>query len=250
MKVRGLTKFRFNLWFYFVLYTLIIIAFMWVFQLVLYETLYQREKFNDLADIGEELSDKMNYEGNIDGSVINEWLNSAVAASEAGITSYLVSNNDGETVIETIYSGYVNSDISKRDTEEISLDGNHTSAIGSGSSSGGAAPSSGGSAPNNASGEISISEQKEAVVVSAVQKFSSSDSKYLTYTDSEGEENYLVYGTAVRNEYFNGNLVLLTTDLTLRENVRVIQIQLVVVSVFVIVLGFFLSMYISSRISK
>lgn len=226
---------------------------MWVFQLVLYETLFQREKFNDLADIGGELSDKLNYEGDIDGSVINEWLNSAIAASEAGISSYLVNENDnGDMVIATIYSGYVNSDISKRDTEEIPVgQGPVHSATGSSSNSSSAGSSaSTGDNQHSASGEISLTEQKEAVVVNAVQKFERDNSGYLTYTDSDGDENFLVYVTGVENEYFNGYLVLLTTQLTLQENVRVIQIQLIVVSIFVILLGFFLSMYISSRIAK
>ena len=82
MKPQKFIKFRYSLWFYFVLFTLIIISFLWVFQLVLYENLYQRRKFEDLNEIGGELSQKLNTEGEITGNVINEWNISASSASE------------------------------------------------------------------------------------------------------------------------------------------------------------------------
>ena len=276
MKARRLAKFRFNLWFYFVLYTLIIIAFMWAFEIVLYETLYQREKFNDLNELGEELSGKLNHKGNVDGNVINEWLNLAIEASEAGISSYLVSVGDNDKVsIETIYSGYINSDISKRDTEEVSLDagsGNNSASSGNDSSndyssdedasfedSGSAVPSQGSEEiENSSSGEnqnssdrVSLTEKKETVILDAVNRISDNDTdEFLSYIYGKDSDTYLVYAKEVKNNYFKGYLVMMTTELTLRENIMVIQLQLLIVSAVVIVVGFFLSMYISSRVAK
>ena len=260
MKARRLAKFRFNLWFYFVLYTLIIVAFMWVFEIVLYETLYQREKFNDLTDMGEELSGKLNHEGNIDGNVINDWLNSAIAANEAGISSYLVRIGDNdEMIIETIYSGYVNSDLTKLDTGEISLDTVGGPAQSSSSSE--APDSSSAQDPISSSGDsgsdeqsssetISLIESKGPVISDAISRFSKAQNDYISYIYGEDPDTYLVYVTKAKNVFFDGYLVMMTTEQTLRENVKVIQLQLIIVSIVVIIVGFFLSMYISSRVSK
>lgn len=259
MKPQKFTKFRYSLWFYFILFTLVMVAFLWVFQIVLYENLYQRDKFDDLTEIGGELSGDLNTENEINGNVINEWLDSAIAASELGISSYLVSRADNdELVIETIYSGYVNSDISNKDTDEVDLDEKKNSQSGEQSSVGSSEQSADISASEDQTSvkssqeRVSLSDRKEVVISAAVSKMSQThtqDHLAYTYTDADGE-NYLVYVSPVTNRIFNGFLVMVTTELTLKENVRIIQLQLLAVSIVVILIGFFLSMYISSRISK
>lgn len=248
MKQQKFTKFRYSLWFHFIIFTLVIVALLWVFQIVLYETIYQRRKFEDLTDIGVELAEKLNTDGNIDGNDINEWLNSAIAASELGISSYLVSKNENdELVIETIYSGYVNSDVSTHDTDPIDLDEKPNSPADSSSQNEGSSDS----LKSSEKKSISINERKEVVVSNAVLKMASSKEKYLTYSDKDDlNENYLVYVSHVENSLIKGDLVMMTTELTLEENVSVIQIQLLIVSIVVVIIGLFLSMYISSRVSK
>lgn len=254
MKQQKFTKFRYSLWFHFIIFTLVIVALLWVFQIVLYETIYQRRKFDDLTDIGVELSGKLNIEGDIDGDVINEWLNSAIAASELGISSYLVSKNEkDDLVIETIYSGYVKSDVSNNNSEEVDLD-DKTKTQSDGSSQDIVNVDKEGDVSGDNSSDkksLSLSEKKEIVVSNAVQKISSSKERYLTYSYTDDQsESYLVYVCPVENALFKGDLVMMTTQLTLEENVKVIQLQLVIVSIVVVFIGFFLSMYISSRVSK
>ena len=256
MKKQKFTRFRYSLWFNFILFTLVIVALLWVFQLVLYETVYQRKKFSDLTDIGTELSDKLNGKTEIDGNVINDWLTSAITASELGIKSYLVSKTDGdELVFETIYSGYVNSDISHHDIGEVDLDEKkNQSGDGSSSDTSSVNNNSSDSEEQNVSGDgsISLTETDEAAIISnAFRKMANSKDKYLTYTDTDdNEESYLVFVSPVMNSFFEGDLVMLTTEKTLKENVEVIQLQLLIVSIVVIFVGFFLSMYISSRVAR
>ena len=258
MKPQKFTKFRYSLWFYFIIFTLVIVAFLWVFQLVLYENLYQRRKFNDLEEIGTELSQKLNTKGEIDGNVINEWLNSAIAASELGISSYLVSRAEsGDLIIETIYSGYVNSDISNRDTDPVDVDEKKysadTSAQSSSQTSADEEQSSGSGSAGQSSSvrSLSLSEKKEIIISNAVQKIDASTETDLAYSDKDSDDDgYLVYVSDVENTVFKGALVMITTELTLKENVKVIQLQLLAVSVGVVLIAFFLSMYISQRVSK
>ena len=205
MKPQKFIKFRYSLWFYFVLFTLIIISFLWVFQLVLYENLYQRRKFEDLNEIGGELSQKLNTEGEITGNVINEWNISASSASELGIISYLASRNENDKlVIEAFYSGYYNDD--QRDTDIVDLDDKKNESSQSSASQGGA-QSSDEQQPNSAinpagSKEISTTEKMETIISNAVLKMSQNyNETHLSYIYSESEGDYLVYVAPVENRF-------------------------------------------------
>ena len=52
-------KLRYNMWFYFIIFTLVIICTVWLFQVFFWETYYQKIKVESLKEYGEELTDSV-----------------------------------------------------------------------------------------------------------------------------------------------------------------------------------------------
>ena len=66
MKRKGLAKLKYNIWFYFILFSLIITIITWVFQILLFDIIYQKRRFDTLESMGGELSKRLNTELDID----------------------------------------------------------------------------------------------------------------------------------------------------------------------------------------
>ena len=78
MKVKKLAKLQYNLWYYFILFTVIFVAFIWVVQILLFSGFYQQKKYNTLKDTGQKLSDALNTDEEVTDVLIGRWLNLAI----------------------------------------------------------------------------------------------------------------------------------------------------------------------------
>lgn len=248
MKNKKLTRLRYNLWLYFIVFTLIIIIIVWIFQILLFESIYQQKKYNSLIENGDELRELLNVEGEINDDVIESWLTKAVDANEAGIFSYLAYFNGSELKVESIYSGFVN-------LKNESPENGTISDISSVESNSSKQPSSNGTTFPSVSNR-SVDEQslvKEAIkrLDKAIAENDQTNNIIIYKHSAENEESYYIYATKVSNENLpSGYLVLRTSQQTLVETVSIIQSQLIIVTVFVIIIAFFISWYISDRVSR
>lgn len=104
MKVKKLAKLKYNIWFYFILFAVGIFALIWVFQIVLFDGIYQQKKFNDLKDKGNYISRQFNTSEEVTSATLNTWIKETIDLAEQGYSLYLVDYVDGVIMgIETIY---------------------------------------------------------------------------------------------------------------------------------------------------
>lgn len=213
MKKKIFSKLRYNLWLFFIMFAILIIVLLWVFQIVLFDNIYQNDKNNTIIKTGQDLSNKIN-DG--DESSINEWLDTSIRASEKGIVSYIVSKNGtnyNEITYESIYSSFFDSQVSM--TEEQKND--------------------------------------QSLISNSLYKFDneSNSAEYICYRYNDDNGGGYVYVTKVSNSIVgNSYLVLKSSQQSLVETISVIQRQLIIVTLCIIVISFFLSWYISGKLSK
>lgn len=232
MKVKKLAKLQYNLWYYFILFTVIFVAFIWVVQILLFSGFYQQKKYNTLKDTGQKLSDALNTDEEVTDALIGRWLNLAINANETGIVTYIAYVADGKLNIETIYSGYVNKD----SVPDSSADSSGT-------------PSD--SSSSNPSYDFAKTE--EELVNDLINKLNRSSATYLCdkiEPDNTGENSYFVYVTRVKNRNVDGYLVLKSSQGSLAETVSVMQLQLIIITGCVVVVSFFLSLYMSKKLAR
>lgn len=228
MKVKKLAKLQYNLWFYFILFTVIFVAFIWVVQILLFSGIYQQKKYNTLKDTGEKLFEALNTDEEISDALIGRWLNLAINANETGIVTYIAYVADGSLKIETIYSGYVNDDSASN-----SLDNS--------------------SDTSSSDSTYDFAKTEEELVNELINKFNRSSSTYLCdkiQPDNTGENSYFVYITSVKNRNVDGYLVLKSSQGSLVETVGVMQLQLIIITGCVVVVSFFLSLYMSKKLAR
>ena len=239
MKKKGLTKLKYNIWFYFILFSLIITVVTWVFQILLFDIIYQKRRFDTLESTGGKLSARLNTDVKIDEATINTWLSLAVDANEAGIFTYLAYFENDKLVVNTIFSGYSSYyGDGEQDTEDKVVDSTTP-------------PSS-----NLPSVDENTNHNPQASYPIEVISFAISELENGT-TDfvcdrTQASGNFFYYATRVTNQTMpNGGYLIITSAQTfLQETVKVIQVQLIVVSVVVIILSLFISLYIANKISK
>ena len=232
MKVKKLAKLQYNLWYYFILFTVIFVAFIWVVQILLFSGFYQQKKYNTLKDTGQKLSDALNTDEEVTDALIGRWLNLAINANETGIVTYIAYVADGKLNIETIYSGYVNKD-----------------SVPDSSADSSAGPSD--SSSQNPSYDFAKTE--EELVNDLINKLNRSSATYLCdkiEPDNTGENSYFVYVTRVKNRNVDGYLVLKSSQGSLAETVSVMQLQLIIITGCVVVVSFFLSLYMSKKLAR
>ncbi len=244
MKAKKLGKLRYNIWLYFILFALVIVALTWVFQLLLFDTIYQQDKYENLLETGQELSNVLNTDADITPETVNTWIPLAVDANEAGVSTYLARYDEkAQLYIATIFSELSpNYDGSNQDTTEKPID-----PIIEGSTQ------YGGSAKNDPSKESIISSPSISNLINQIiTEYEKSGDEFLCdRLNIESDDGYFYFISRVSNPLMsNGYLVLTTSQQSLRETVQVIQLQLVIVTVVVIIASFFLAMYIAFRLSK
>lgn len=232
MKVKKLAKLQYNLWYYFILFTVIFVAFIWVVQILLFSGFYQQKKYNTLKDTGQKLSDALNTDEEVTDALIGRWLNLAINANETGIVTYIAYVADGKLNIETIYSGYVNKD---------SVPDSSADSSGNPSDSSSQNPS------------YDFAKTEEELVNDLINKLNRSSATYLCdkiEPDNTGENSYFVYVTRVKNRNVDGYLVLKSSQGSLAETVSVMQLQLIIITGCVVVVSFFLSLYMSKKLAR
>lgn len=225
MKTKKLAKLRYNMWFYFIVFAISLLAIVWLFQLLLFDRIYYNKKIETLENYGGNLSQMLNSD-DINAEQLNLWLNTAVEANEAGIFPYLANYNNGELQIETIYSSFV----------------------------GGA---------NQASAKVDFelmanadSDKKELtdvqIVADAVYKLNADkNKKSICYRFDRNTAGLYVYASTVSNSLMkSGYLVLVTNRQSLVDTINIIQSQLIIISIFVVIVSFFISWYISAKLSR
>lgn len=232
MKVKKLAKLQYNLWYYFILFTVIFVAFIWVVQILLFSGFYQQKKYNTLKDTGQKLSDALNTDEEVTDALIGRWLNLAINANETGIVTYIAYVADGKLNIETIYSGYVNKDSVPDSSADLSAGSSDSSS-------------------QNPSYDFAKTE--EELVNDLINKLNRSSATYLCdkiEPDNTGENSYFVYVTRVKNRNVDGYLVLKSSQGSLAETVSVMQLQLIIITGCVVVVSFFLSLYMSKKLAR
>ena len=226
MKARKLTKLKYNIWFYLVVYALLIVSIVWIFQILLFDMIYQQRRLKSIKSTGDELSALMNVDDEITDSVISSWLTKAVTANEAGIFTYVAHYNDkGQLIVETIASEYLSYE-----------------------ASGGQTSSETSPTEQNKTG---VSQRVLQIVQTAITELDLSKSSFICDKQNfEADDGCFYYVSRVSNRATNGYLVLISTLQALTETIRVIQSQLIVDSIVVIIISFFVAMYIATKLSK
>ncbi len=122
MKVKKLAKLKYNIWFYFILFAVAIFALIWVFQIVLFDGIYQQHKFNNLRDKGNNISAQFNTNDEVTQETLNSWVKQTIDLAEQGYALYLVDYVDGNVLdIDPIYGDqFAMSDFSESEMAVIS----------------------------------------------------------------------------------------------------------------------------------
>ncbi len=219
MKIKAdLKKLKYNIWTYFILYTVIMIFAIWILQVVFMDGYYQRVKQIALEKTGGELSLMMNTE-TADNDHIDKWVSTAVKANETGVLTYLCRFEEGgdELIKESIYSYFLREDYKPLvvGTDEL---------------------------------------RNSLLFEESVLKLDNSGKQSLCFyyenaNSSSSEKSFCVYVTRVSNDLGDSYLFLISPKAALAENISVIQIQLAIVTVAVIVISFVLSWVIATKLS-
>lgn len=224
MKVKRLAKLQFNLWYYFILFTVIFVAFIWVVQILLFSGIYERQKYDTLQSVGESLSEKLNTD-DITESVVGDWISAAIDANETGISTYLAEFKEEKLTISTIFSGLIGNTGSGNDKTADGTDGDDSNDL----------------------------AKEEELVGEAIAKLNATQDKFVCYkntSDSTGENSCFLYATKVENGVIDGFLVLKSSQNSLIETISVIQLQLIITTGCVVIVSFFLSLYMSKKLAK
>ena len=223
MKVKRLAKLQYNLWYYFILFTVIFVAFIWVVQILLFSGIYERKKYETLQTVGNGLSEKLNTD-EVTESVVGDWISAAIDANETGISTYLAEFKEDKLTISTIFSGLIGETGGDKDSSD-NTDGEDSSDLAT----------------------------EEELVGEAIAKLNASKEKFVCYknsSDSTGENSFFLYATTVENSVIDGFLVLKSSQNSLVETISVIQLQLIITTGCVVVVSFFLSLYMSKKLAK
>lgn len=212
MKTPKLTKLRFSIWFYFLLFTLVLVLVMWVVQLFLFDSFYQGEKEQSTRRAGVEMTEQFNVEGEVTQVMFNAWMKKTIDLAEDGYSLYLAKFENGKVSFETIYgaSGIIDDE------------------------------------------ESNFSTAEQEIVSYGITSYLSGTSDYVLekYT-YDSADSYYVFTSKIKNQRFGEvYLIISTGQRSLNESIGAIQLQFIIVTAILLVLSFFLSMYISNKLSK
>ncbi|MDY4187582.1 MAG: HAMP domain-containing sensor histidine kinase [Candidatus Borkfalkiaceae bacterium] len=218
MKIKtNFNTLKYNIWTYFILYTVIMILVIWILQVVFMDGYYQSVRQRELEKTGGELALMMNTDAP-DNDNIDKWVATAVNANEAGMHTYLCHEENGELVKESIYSYFLHGDY-----KPVNV------------------------GPEELRGSFLFDE--------SILKLDSSEKSSICYyytgdNKSGGEKTFCVYLTRVSNELGDYYLFLISPRTSLSEAISVMQFQLIIVTVVVIVISFILAWVIATRLSE
>ncbi len=231
MKPKILAKLKYTIWFYLVVFALLIVAIVWVFQILLFDTVYQQKKIETVRKLGDNLSASMNTDAAVTDSMVSDWLEYAINANEAGVFTFVAYYDDkGKLQAKSIPSAcadYVAAYPSDRDDSGFSE------------------PLFGGT------DNVLTEDKAMSVIQSVITIFDASKASYLCEKqNSSADDGYFYYVTNVKNPKFKGYVVLISTLSSITDTIKVIQSQLVIDSVVVIIVSFFVALYLAIKLSK
>lgn len=234
MKAKKLSKLKYNIWFYLVIFALLIVAIVWIFQILLFDMIYQQRKMNSINTLGGEMATLMNTDEVTDDTV-SGWLTNAVRANEAGIFAYLSYYDENkELKIETVVSQYADFEADKNLSYKPIFDESEFNEL-----------------LETGTNDDVKTKRLVQIVQNAISKLEMSAAPFICDKDNiDTKDGYFYYVARVTNPTMNGYLVLVSTFQQLSETIRVIQSQLIVDSAIVIIISFFVAMYIATRLSK
>lgn len=217
MKVGNLRQLKYNIWMYFILYTLVIIIVLWVLQIVFLDSFYQKVRYNNLIERGNEIADSMNVEV-VTNEDIDDWINSYVSANESGVFSYLAHYDDGRLIVESPYSAFLPS-TSKPQT-------NGPSGV-----------------ENSLIFENAIKQLNSGIEI---------QNGYICdyFYGNDNTTQFCVYASAIKNSLGESYLIMIASNESLNETISIIQYQLVIVTLIVVFISFILAWAISNKLAE
>lgn len=218
MKLTNLRRMRYFIWLYFILYTLVIILSMWIFQIVFLDSFYQRIRYNNLEKAGNSLAKDMNVD-KVTNEKVDEWINKTISANSSGIYTYLVYRDEnGQRVVESPYSFFL----------------------------------PGGNAPTTNGPDYLRNSTVFDDVIKRLNSGTELQSGYLCdyFTSADENTHFCVYATNISNELGEFCLFMISDNESLNETLTVIQYQLIIVTVAVVILSFFLAWTIATKLSE
>jgi len=216
MKIGNLRRMRYFIWLYFILYTVVIILSMWIFQIVFLDSFYQRMRYANLEKVGNKLADSMNCE--VTDERVEDWITQAISANSSGIYTYLVYRDEkGQKVVESPYTAFL-------------PEGSSSTSIG----------------PEYLKNSTVFDE-----VLKRLNSGSELQSGYLCdyFTSNDGKTQFCVYAKNVSNNLGEFCLFMISDKESLNETLSVIQYQLIIITVIVVFLSFFLAWAIATKLS-
>lgn len=229
LKSKRLTTLKYNIWFYLVIFALLIVAIVWIFQILVFDMVFQQRKLTSVNEVGEKLSSLMNIEDEITEQLVSKWLMVSVDANESGIFSYICHYDDEDRLsVATVTSYYSNLDIFSDESKE-KID----------------------AVDRENYGGDALGEEVSDIVQNAIIALERSEKDYVCEkVNIDARCGYFYYVTNVSNQTItNGYIVLVSNMDALWDTIRVIQSQLIIDSVVVIIISFFIAMYIATKLS-
>lgn len=217
MKLGNLRRMRYFIWLYFILYTLIIVLSIWILQIVFLDSFYQRIRYDNLVERGNELAKMMNTD-TMTNEKVDDWVNKAVGANESGIYTYLASYKVDGIKVESIYSHFLKED-------EL--------------------PSTNG--PEGVKNSLIFDK-----AINDLNAGKEIESGYICdyYYGSDEQTQFCVYVTTISNPLGEYCLFMISSKESLSEAISVIQYQLIIVTVIVVALSFFIAWAIATKLSE
>lgn len=236
MKPKFLAKLKYTIWFYLIIFALLIVSIVWIFQILLFDTVYQQRKLETMKKSGDKLSASLNTEEDITVNIVSNWLIMGISANEAGAFSYFAYyDNDGNLQSQTIPSACAKYILEHKTPDNDALDGEGIYD----------------SLPDNRDSSGLIGSEEKVIIGDIVTVFDQSKLSYICEKHVSGtNDGYFYYVTKVSNKEFKGYLVLVSTLSSITETINVIQSQLIIDSVIVIIISFFVSLYLATKLSK
>lgn len=217
MKLANLRRMRYYIWLYFIVYTIVIILSLWVFQIVFLDSFYLRIRYDNLKKIGNEIVKEMNCD-TVTNEKVDEWITSTINANSSGIYAYLVYFDEkGQKVVESPYSYFLSTNL-----------------------------------PPKTNGPEYV--KNSSIFDEVINKLNSGaelQNGYICnyFTDNESNTQFCIYASNVSNDLGEFCLFLISDKDALNETMTVIQYQLIIVTGVVVFLSFFLAWTMASRLS-
>ena len=209
MKTPKLSSLRYNIWFYFIIFALMLVGALWLMQVIVFDAIYQNSKFEALEEQGNEITAEFNTEGEVSPSTVNGWIKKVIEMAEQGYSLYLAGYSNGSlTSLQTIFSDSVG------DGSDYSVE------------------------------ERKVVEEGIRQFLSGSDKYVIKKFDY-----ENEHTYYIYTSTAQNSVFGSAYVVVTTTQESLNSTISVIQIQLLVVSLVMLVISFLLSMFISKRLA-